>query len=158
MPTLANLPSHFFPTVLYPAWSSALMIHLLISLQAAMVTFICPNRRICPVVAIATCWMYVCVFFSPEADQWLLLDKASLVAQIVNNLPAMQETWVWSMGWEDTLEKGMTTHSSSRSWRIPWTEEPGGLQTAELQRVKHDWVTNSFQVRQYVCTVKYIYI
>ena len=50
---------------------------------------------------------------------------ASLVAQLVKNLPAMQETWVWSLGWEDPMEKGMTTHSSSLAWRIPWTEEPG---------------------------------
>ena len=54
---------------------------------------------------------------------------ASLVAQIVNNLPAMQETWVQSLGQEDPLENGMATHSSVLAWRIPWTEEPGGLHT-----------------------------
>ena len=48
---------------------------------------------------------------------------ASLVTQIVNNLPAMQETWVQSLGWEDPLEKGMATHPSILAWRIPWTEE-----------------------------------
>ena len=48
---------------------------------------------------------------------------------MVKNLPAMQETWVQSVGWEDTLEKGMATHSSILAWRIPWTEEPGGLQS-----------------------------
>ena len=48
------------------------------------------------------------------------------VAQSVKNLPAMQETQVWSLGWQDALEKGMETHSSTRAWRIPWTEEPGG--------------------------------
>ena len=52
---------------------------------------------------------------------------ASLVVQI-KNVPAMQETWVHSLGWEDPLEKGMATHSSVLAWRIPWTEEPGGLQ------------------------------
>ena len=51
----------------------------------------------------------------------------SQVAQMVKNLPAMQETWVRSLGWEDPLEKGMATHFSTLSWRIPWTEEPGGL-------------------------------
>ena len=51
---------------------------------------------------------------------------ASLVAQMVRNLPAMQETWVQSLGWEDPLEKGMATHSNVLVWRIPWTEEPGG--------------------------------
>ena len=49
----------------------------------------------------------------------------SLVAQLVKNLPAMQETWIRSLGWEDPLEKGMATHSSILAWRIPWTEEPG---------------------------------
>ena len=56
---------------------------------------------------------------------WLLLD--SLVAQMVKNLPAMHETWVQSLGWDDPLEEGMTTHSSILAWGIPWTEEPGGL-------------------------------
>ena len=52
---------------------------------------------------------------------------ASLVAQMAKNLPAMQETWLWSLGGEDLLKKGMTIHSSTLAWRIPWTEEPGGL-------------------------------
>ena len=60
---------------------------------------------------------------------------ASLVAQMVRNLPAMQETRVWS--------QGQATHSSTLAWRIPWTEEPGGLQFMELQRVRHDWVSNT---------------
>ena len=50
----------------------------------------------------------------------------SLLAQMVKNLPAMQETWVLSLGQEDPLKKGMATHSSILAWRIPWTEEPGG--------------------------------
>ena len=57
---------------------------------------------------------------------------ASLVVQI-KNVPAMQETWVHSLGWEDPLEKGMATHSSVLAWRIPWTEEPGGLQSTGSQ-------------------------
>ena len=52
----------------------------------------------------------------------------SLVAQMVKNLPAMRETWVLSLGWEDLLEEGMESRSSILAWRIPWTEEPGGLQ------------------------------
>ena len=60
------------------------------------------------------------------------------VAQMVKNLPAMQKTQVRSLGWEDLLEKGMTTHSSILAWRIPWTEEPGGLQSMGSQRVRHD--------------------
>jgi len=63
---------------------------------------------------------------------------ASLVAQIVKNLPAMQETWVQPLGWEDPMEKGMAIHSSILAQRIPWTGEPGELQSMGLQRVKHD--------------------
>ena len=58
--------------------------------------------------------------------------RASLVAQMVKNLPAMQETRVWSLGQEETLEKEMATHPSIIAWRIPWTEEPGGLQSLRL--------------------------
>ena len=65
-----------------------------------------------------------------------------LVAQRVKCLPAMQETWVWSLGREYPLEKEMATHSSILAWRIPWTEEPGGLQSTGLQRVGHDWATS----------------
>ena len=60
-------------------------------------------------------------------------------AQVVKNVPAMQETWVWSLGQEDPLGKGMATHSSIIAWEIPWTEEPGGLQSIGLHRVTHDW-------------------
>ena len=60
------------------------------------------------------------------------------MAQTVKNPPAMQETQVWSMGWEDPLEKGMATHSSFLAWIIPWTEEPGRMQFMGLQRAGHD--------------------
>ena len=60
------------------------------------------------------------------------------MAQLVKNLHAMRETWVQSLGWEDTLKKGMVPHSSNCSWRSPWTEKPGGLQSVGLQRVEHD--------------------
>ena len=63
---------------------------------------------------------------------------ASLVAQRVKRLPAMQETWVRSLGWEDPLEKEMATHSSTLAWKIPRTEEPGGLQSMGSLRVGHD--------------------
>ena len=75
---------------------------------------------------------------------FVLCVWASLTAQMVKNLPAMQETWIWSLGWEDPLEKGMATHSSILAWRIPRTEEPGGLQLMGSQRVSQDWVTNTF--------------
>ena len=63
---------------------------------------------------------------------------ASLVAQLVKNLPAVQETWIQSLGWEDPLEKEMVTHSSILAWKISWTEEPGGLQSMGLQGVGHN--------------------
>ena len=70
------------------------------------------------------------------------------VAQMVNNLPKVQETRVWSLGQEDPLEKGMATHYSILAWRIPWTEKPGGLQSMGSQRVGHDRVTNTHTSNQ----------
>ena len=66
------------------------------------------------------------------------------MVQVVKNPPAMWETSVQSLGWEDSLEKEMGTHSSIRAWRIPWIEESDGLQSMGLQRVRHDRVTNTF--------------
>ena len=63
---------------------------------------------------------------------------ATVMTETVKNLPAMWETWVQSLGWEDPLEKGMTAHSSILAWRIPWIKEPGGLQPMGLHRVRHD--------------------
>ena len=63
---------------------------------------------------------------------------ASLLAQLVKNLPAVQETHVRSLGWEDPLEKEVATHSSILAWKISWTEESGGLQSMGLERVGHD--------------------
>ena len=63
---------------------------------------------------------------------------ASLAAQMVKNLPALQKTWVRSLDWEDPLEEGMTTHSSILAWRIPWTGELGGLFPMGSQRAGHD--------------------
>ena len=64
--------------------------------------------------------------------------RTSLVAQMRKKMPAMWETWVRSLGWKDPLEKGMATHSSVLAWRIPWTEELGGLQAMGVQRVRRD--------------------
>ena len=69
--------------------------------------------------------------FSPK-------ERASLVAQMVKNPPAMRATWVRSPGWEDPLEGGMATHSSILAWRIPWTEQPGGLQSMGSHRAGQD--------------------
>ena len=68
------------------------------------------------------------------------ISLASLVAQIVKSPPAMQETRVRSLAWEDPLEKEIVTHSSILAWGIPWTEEPGGLQSLGLQRVGHSFI------------------
>ena len=86
-------------------------------------------------------------FFSPSNASCKLLKRifwsgASLVAQTVKNLPAMWETGVRYLGWEDPLEKGMVPHSSTLAWIIPWTEEPGGLQSIESQRVGQHWAAN----------------
>ena len=67
-----------------------------------------------------------------------LNSPLALVAQRLKRLPAMRETWVQSLGQEDALEKEMATHSSILAWRIPWMEEPGGLQSTGSQRVGHD--------------------
>ena len=68
-----------------------------------------------------------------------MVQWASLVVQTVKNPPAMRETWVRSLGWEDPLEEGMATHSSTLAWKIPmdrWTEKPGGLQSMGSQRIR----------------------
>jgi len=75
------------------------------------------------------------------SSKWIELEKSPM-AQQIKNLPAMQETqemWVQSLGWEGVPGGGNATHSSILAWEIPWTEEPGGLQSKESQRVQHDW-------------------
>ena len=72
---------------------------------------------------------------------WITNNRPS--AMTVKNPPAMGEIWVWSLGWEDPLEKGMATHSSILAWRIPWTEEPGGLQSMGWRRAGYDWATDT---------------
>ena len=82
--------------------------------------------------------------FYPTNENLYLQKDNFLVAQVVKNLPAMQETQVLSLGREDPLENEMTTHSITLAWRIPWTGEPGGLWSIGSQRVGHDWVTFIF--------------
>ena len=96
------------------------------------------------------CWVFLLLLFLLLLSSlWIFCElfllywgRASLVAQTVKNLPAVQEIWVWSLGWNDPLKRGMATPSNILSWRIPWTEEPGGLQSMGLQRIGHSWVTN----------------
>ena len=88
------------------------------------------------------CNMYLIIFFFFFFLNWGRVADA--VTQMVKNLPAMQETQGRSLGRENLLEKGMVTHSSILAWRVPWTEEPGEIQSVGFQRVRHDWVTNTF--------------
>ena len=74
---------------------------------------------------------------------WLLFG-VSLAAQKVKKLPAVQENGDQSLDWEDPLKKEIATHSSVLDWRIPWSEEPGGLQSMRSQRVRHNWAANTF--------------
>ena len=76
------------------------------------------------------------------SDRNFLYLYYSLVAQRLKRLRPVQETWVWSLGREDPLEKEMVTQSSILAWRIPWTEEPGRVQSMGSQRVGHDWATS----------------
>ena len=108
-----------------------------------------------------TCYLFIWFFYLYIFTYLFIylvytLWRASLVAQMVKNPPAIQETWIQSLGWEDPLEEGMATHSSILAWRIPWTEEPGGLQSMGLQRVGHDWMTkhSTHRVLARKCTKK----
>ena len=72
--------------------------------------------------------------------------RPSLVAQTIQNLPEMQDTWVQSLGWEDLLKKEMATHSGVLAWRIPWIEESGGLQSLRSGKVGHDRMTDTLLI------------
>ena len=87
------------------------------------------------------------------ATSLVLLCSLSLVPQMIKNLPAMQETRVWSLDQEDRLKKEMAAHSSILTWRIPWTEEPGGLQSLGSQWVGHDWATNTYTLSHHPASV-----
>ena len=100
---------------------------------------------------------YTFTWIRAVKKDWIYSKGASLVAQMVKNLSVMQETQVQSLGWEDPLENGMATHSSILAWSIPWTEEPCGLQSIGLQRVRHGWVTNT-HTHTHTHTHIYIYL
>ena len=80
----------------------------------------------------------------------IICKWASLVVQSVKYLLAVQEIQVRSLGLEDPLEKEMAIHPSILAWKISWTEEPGGLQSMGSQRVRHDWVTNTYLLTYYL--------
>ena len=90
------------------------------------------------------------LLYNQKTSSWCLSVpfKACLVAQMAKNLSAMPETHVWSLGWEDPLEKEMATHSSILSWNIPWTEEPDRLESMGSQRVRHNSATKQQKHQQ----------
>ena len=92
--------------------------------------------------SLPSAWTSPHTLMSPHHGPDSLPHQTSLVAQTVKNLPAVWETQVQSLGWEDPLEKAMATHSSIPAWKIPWMEEPGRLQSMGSQRVRQDWVTS----------------
>ena len=85
----------------------------------------------------------------PNIKMPILLKLMCSLAQMVKRLPAIWETWIWSLGQEDPLEEETTTHSNTLAWRIPWTEESGGLQFVGLQRVS-EWASNFHYYRLYI--------
>ena len=88
-------------------------------------------------------YIYIYLVYMPHRIRLCRQILYSLVAQTTNSLPAMQEIWLPSQGWEDPLEKGMATQFTILAWKIPWMEEPGGPQSMRSPRVRHDWVTNT---------------
>ena len=117
------------------------------SLMAVLGLHCCVGATLCcsawALGAQAACSMACEIFPDQASNSCPLHWWASLVAQRVKNLPAMQETQVQSLGWHDCLGKEMATHSSILAWRIPWTEESGGLQSRGSLRVGHNWATNT---------------
>ena len=133
--------SHFFP--FYLPWSDGVGFHFLCSLP------ILPNEHYLIKIVVRNFPKGFPFFFFLSLLEELSIDWNRIIlsfiflAQAVKNLPAMQETWVRSLGWEDPLEKGMAPHSNILGWRIPWTEVPDRLQSMGLQRVRHDWAMNT---------------
>ena len=89
-------------------------------------------------------WAFPGIAFLWDWNEGKSQIMASPVFQIVINLPAIQETWISSLAWENPLEKGMAIHSSILAWKVPWTEEPVGPQSMELQRVRRYWETKHY--------------
>ena len=102
-------------------------------------------------------WIFLATFLIPPST-WLTPNNATSLNRLgfpggsmVKNPPAMWETWVRSLGWEDTLEKGTATYSIILTWKIPRSEETGGLQSMGLQRVRHDWGIFTWTILQLNC-------
>ena len=134
MPDIVNYSHHavhYIPWLTYFITRSSYLLTPFI--QCAHPTpYLCPGQPLVCFLYLWECFCFIDYTFT----------RASLVAQRVERLPATQETQVWSLGYEDPLEKEMATHPSILAWRIPWTEELSGLQSTGSQRVGHDWVTD----------------
>ena len=122
----------------------------MLSFEPTFSHFLSPSSRdfLVPLGCKPLEWYHVhiwgCWYFSWQSWFQVVTHPSwhSLVAQRLKHLPAMRETWFRSLGWEDPLEKEMATHSSILAWRIPWMEEPSGLQSTGSQTVCHDWETS----------------
>ena len=105
-------------------------------------------------------WTDLSIGSQRDGHNWVtftsLFHMVSLVAQMIKNLPAMQDTWVWSLGQEDLLEKEMANHSSILAWKILWTEEPVGLQSMWSQRDTTEQVTLSFSLYVHILNIYFI--
>ena len=102
-----------------------------------------------PWSSFSECWALSQLFHSSLVTYFLNSNMEAQRGLMVKNLPAVQESWVWSLGQEDPLEKKMATHSSILSWRIPWTEEPGRLPSIGSQRVRYSGATHFHFPRSY---------
>ena len=106
-------------------------------------SYLLSRQSLLPGIFSMCLWLHTCVFML-LLNLSQLLAPASLVTQTVKTLPAMQETQVQSLFWDNPVEKGMATHTSILAWKTSWTEEHGGRQSMGSQRVGHDWATNAF--------------
>ena len=117
---------------------SFLLTYILSFLLGEVLVFMLLNSGWLPMLLLYFWLIHSYLKLLTAAMNYSSLFRAPLLAQTVKNLPAMQEAWVWSLGWEDPLEKGMETHSSVLAWRISWTEEPDGPQSMASQSVRHN--------------------
>ena len=103
---------------------------------------ISPSNEYSGLISFRIDWFELLVYTHTHTHTYMYMYRASLVAQMVNHLPGMWETQVRPLGWEDPLEKEMAIHSSTLTWKIPWSEEPGRLQTMGSLRVRHNRATS----------------